>query len=336
VTLPIVNGWRRLPAAVAAVLVAGAGAAGCTTSPGAAAIVGGHRISAQTLQATVNRALVDPAAQQQLGQDRGAFVRSELSRLITNVIVVRAAADEHITVTDGDIDHELDSLAQQAGGRQQLVQAASGAGVPQADLRSFVRYFVMQQKIGDRLAADVPVSDADLQAEYQKNIDKYDLVDSAHILLKTKAEADQVLAQVRKNPSSFGALAVARSLDTGSKANGGELGLQPHSQFVKPFADAIFAARPGTFLEVHTQFGWHVVHVISHKTTPLAEVAPQLKAAILGPKRQALVVQKLSAVAKRLGVHVNPRYGRWDTATEKVVAPSDKTGVSSPAPSPGS
>ena len=333
VTWPIVNNRARLAMAAAAALAVAAGLSGCTTSPGAAAVVGGSRISAATLQATVNRALADPAAQQQLGQDRAGFVRNELSRLITNVIVARAAAEQHVTVTNTDIDRELDSLAQQAGGAQQLVQAASASGVPKQDLRTFIRYFVMQQKLGDVLAATVNVSDADLQAEYQKNIDKYDLVDAAHILLKTKAEADQVLAQVRKTPSSFGSLASKLSLDTGSKANGGELGLQPHSQFVKPFADAIFAAKPGTFLEVHTQFGWHVVHVISHKTTPLAEVAPQLKATILGPKRQALVAQALGAVAKRVGVHVNPRYGRWDTAADKVVAPSDKTGLSSPAPS---
>ena len=205
--------------------------------------------------------------------------------------------------------------------------------MPKRDLRTFIRYFVLQQKLGVALAANVNVSDADLQAAYQKDIDKYDLVASAHILLKTKAEADSVLAQVRKTPSMFGALAAKLSLDTGSKTNGGELGLQPHSQFVKPFADAIFAAKPGSFLEVHTQFGWHVVHVIAHKTTPLAQVAPQLKAGILGPKRQALVQQRLSAVARRVGVHVNPRYGRWDAVADKVVAPSDKGGLSSPAPS---
>ena len=326
----------RLSIASAIVVVLGGTLAGCTTSPGAAAIVGSQRISAQTLQATVNRALADPAAQQQLGQDRGAFVRSELSRLITNVIVARVAADQHVTVTNSDIDHELDTLAQQAGGRQQLIQAASGSGVPQQDLRTFIRYFVMQQKIGDALAGAVQVSDAELQAEYQKNIDTYDQVDSAHILLKTKAEADSVLAQVRKNPSSFASLAARLSLDTGSKGNGGELGFQPHSQFVKPFADAIFAAKPGSFIEVHSQFGWHVVHVIAHRVTPLAEVAPQLKSSILGPRRQALLQQKLAAAAKKLGVHVNPRYGRWDAATDKVVAPSDRGGLSSPAPSSSS
>ena len=327
------NNRARLPLAAAAIVVAVAGLSGCTTSPGAAAIVGGSRISAETLQATVNRALADPAAQQQLGQDRAGFVRNELSRLITNVIVARAASDQHVTVSNADIDKELDNLAQQAGGQQQLVQAASASGVPKQDLRTFIRYFVMQQKLGDSLAANVDVSDAELQAEYQKNIDKYDQVDSAHILLKTKAQADQVLAQVQKNPSSFASLAARLSLDAGSKSNGGALGLQPHSQFVKPFADAIFAAKPGTFIEVHSQFGWHVVHVIAHKTTTLAEVAPELKASLLGPKRQALVQKELSSVAKRLGVHVNPRYGRWDVASDKVVAVPDKNGLSSPAPS---
>jgi parvulin-like peptidyl-prolyl isomerase len=317
----------------AATVLLGSALAGCNTSPGAAAVVGKDRIAVTTLQQAVDRALKDPAAQQQLGQDRAGFVRNELSRLITNIVVAKAAADEHVTVSNSDIDAELDTLAQQTGGKQQLIQAASASGVPQQDLRNFVRYFVMQQKLGDKLAANINVSAADLQAAYQKDIDKYDQVDSAHILVNTKAQADQILAKVRANPSSFAALAAKDSLDTGSKASGGELGLQGHSQFVKPFADAIFAAKPGTFIEVHSQFGWHVVHVIAHKTTTIAEVAPQLKAAILGPQRQALLQKDLSAVAKRMGVHVNPRFGRWDPATAKVVAPSDKGGLSSPAPS---
>ena len=332
VTWPIVKISVR-PVLVAAVTVLlGAGLAGCNTSPGAAAVVGDDRISVATLQRTVDRALKDPAAQQQLGQDRPGFVRNELSRLITNLVVAQAAAEEHVTVSNSDIDNEFDSLEQQTGGKQQLIQAASASGVPQQDLRNFVRYFVMQQKLADTLAADIQVSDADLQAAYQKNIDQYDQVDSAHILVKTKAEADHILAQVRANPSSFAALAAKDSLDTGSKTNGGELGFQGHSQFVKPFADAIFAAKPGSFIEVQSQFGWHVVHVIAHKTTPLSAVADQLKATILTPQRQALLQKRLTAVADRVGVHVNPRYGRWDAKSAKVVAPGDRGGLSSPAP----
>src|SRR3954453_6506875 len=316
----------------AATVLLGSALAGCNTSPGAAAVIGNDRISVTTLQQTVDRALKDPAAQQQLGQDRAGFVRNELSRLITNVVVAKAAAEKHVTVSNSDIDHELDTLAQQTGGKQQLIKAASASGVPEQDLRNFVRYFVMQQKLGDQLAANINVSDTELEAAYQKDIDKYDQVDSAHILVNTKAEADQILAQVKANPSSFASLAAKKSLDTGSKTNGGALGFQGHSQFVKPFADAIFAAKPGSFIEVHSQFGWHVVHVIARKTTPLDQATKQLKSEVLKSQRDALLKKSLSDEAKKLGIHVNPRYGKWDAQNGQVVPVSGKSDVSSPTP----
>ena len=324
---------RLLAIAVPAALVS-VTLAGCDTSPGAAAIIGGDRISTHTLQQTVDRGLADPSAQQQLGSDRAGFVRKELSRLITNALIARAAAAEGVDATNTDIDVELASLEQQAGSEAQLEQQATAAGVPKSELRNFIYYYVLQQKLGAKLATAVPITQQQLEAAYQSQIDQYDQVDSAHILVKTKAEADQILAQVKANPSSFADLARKYSLDTGSKQAGGELGLQPHSQFVKPFADAIFAAKPGSFIEVHSQFGWHVVHVIAHKLTTLEQATPELKAQILQPETQALTQKELTSVANHVGVHVNPRYGTWDAKTTSVVAPSAKSGVTSPAPTP--
>jgi parvulin-like peptidyl-prolyl isomerase len=316
-------------------LTIGASASACTSSPGAAALVGDDRISVATLQAAVDRALVDPQAQQQLGQDRAKFTRDQLGRLINQVLIAKLAAHDGITASPADVDQQLAQFAQSAGGEKQLEQQASAAGVPVKDLKTFIRYYVLQQKIADRLVADVTVSDADLQAAYQKNIDQYDQVDSAHILVTTKKLADSILAQVKARPSSFAALAKRYSTDPGSKGKGGELGFQAASGLVKPFADAIFAAKPGTFLEVHSQFGWHVVHVIAHRKTPLADVANQLKAQILQPKRQQLLQAALVAESRKVGVHVSPRYGTWSSATGTVVAPSAKRDLSSPAPSPG-
>lgn len=312
-----------------------ASVAGCNTSPGAAAVVGGDRIPAQTLQQAVDRALADPTAQQQLGQNRVAFVRTELSRLINNQIITVVAQQEHVTVSSADIDAEVQALVQQTGGEQQLEQAAAGSGVPKQDLRGFIRYYVMQQKVADKLVSGVQVSESDLLAEYQKNADKYDQVHAAHILVHTKAEADQILAQVRNKPSSFAALAMQKSIDTGSKGNGGDLGFQPRGQFVKPFSDAIFAARPGSFIEVQTQFGWHVVHVIEHRTTSLATATPELRQSLLQSQRQTLLGHALASTAKRIGVHVNPRYGVWDPVKGQVVETPAKDDVSSPAPQPG-
>jgi parvulin-like peptidyl-prolyl isomerase len=324
----------RVIATVGAAGLITLGVAGCNASPGAAALVGGTRISITALQQAVNAALADPAAAQQLGADRAGFARTQLARLVNNIVISHVAAADGITVTSADVDQQLASFAAQAGGEQQLEQQASQGGVPAKDLRSFIRYYVMQQKVADKLVAGVTVTQEQLQAAYQQNIDQYDQVDSAHILVAKKALADTILAQVKAKPSTFAALARKYSIDTGSKNSGGALGFQPASQLVKPFASAIFAAKPGSFVEVHSQFGWHVIHVISHKHVSLEQAAPELKAGILQPERQKLLAAAEAAEAKKLGVHVNPRYGTWDLANGKVVPLSGNRQLSVPVPSP--
>jgi foldase protein PrsA len=324
----------RLGAAVTLSIAAVIGLSGCNTSPGAAALVGDDRISSDTLQSEVRQALADPQAQAQLGADRAAFTRTELGRLINNRIIAAAAATHHVTASAADVDAQIAAFAQQAGGMTQLLQQAAQGGVPKSELRAFTRFYVLEQKLGDALVARIPVSQTELQAAYQKNIDQYDQVHSAHILVKTKAKADSILATVRKHPGQFAALASKFSTDTSNKDSGGDLGFAGKGQFVPEFSNAIFAAKPGSFIEVHSQFGWHVVHVIAHRTTSLAKAAPALKTTILKDARARVLATALSDEAKRLGVHVNPRYGRWDMTQGNVVATSAKHDVSSPSPTP--
>jgi foldase protein PrsA len=320
-----------LVAATCAVL---AGVSGCNTSPGAAAVVGSDRISTKVLQQAVDRALADPQAQAQLGADRAGFTRTELGRLINNKIIAAAAAAHHITVSAPEIDAQINVFAQQAGGTTQLLQQAAQGGVPKADLRGFIRFYVMGQKLADALVANVPVSQSQLQAAYNAAIDTYDQVHSAHILVKDKKTADTILAQVRRDPTQFAALAAKNSIDTSNKDKGGDLGFAGRGQFVAAFSNAIFAAKPGSFIEVHSKFGWHVVDVIAHRVTTLSQAAPALKANLLKPTRDQLQAKALAAAAKKLGIHVNPRYGHWDAAHLAVVATSPKQDVSSPSPSP--
>ena len=311
---------------------------GCNTSPGAAALVGDDRISTSTLQHEVDRALSLPDVQPQLSSDRLGFTRSELSRLITNFIVAAAAKEHHLTVTQSDIEQQMNEFAQQAGGPQQLLTQAEQSGIPRQELSTFTRYYVLQQKLADALVADVPVSQAELRAAYQKNIDQYDQVHSAHILVNTKALADTILAKVKQNPSSFAKLAAQYSTDTSTKSSGGDLGFAGQGQFVPDFSNAIFAAKPGSFIEVHSQFGWHVVHVIAHRVVTLKQAAPQLKTTLLQDTRDKLLLQALTDEGRKLGVHVNPRYGRWNYATQTIdgVPLKDQVSVPSPSATPGS
>jgi peptidyl-prolyl cis-trans isomerase C len=106
--------------------------------------------------------------------------------------------------------------------------------------------------------------DAALKSEYEKI--KAQMGDkeyrARHILLKTEDEAKEALAQLAKG-GKFETIASERSLDTGSKANGGDLNWAPAGRYVKPFADALVKLKKGetTRAAVQTQFGWHIIQL---------------------------------------------------------------------------
>ena len=78
-----------------------------------------------------------------------------------------------------------------------------------------------------------------------------------------------------KDPSQFAAIAKRDSADTGSGANGGNLGYASQTDFVKPFADAIF--KPGLTKNeilppVLSQFGWHVIQFVDRRSPALTRM----------------------------------------------------------------
>ncbi|MCW2726560.1 MAG: PpiC-type peptidyl-prolyl cis-trans isomerase [Frankiales bacterium] len=329
---------RRLASTAAAAGLALVVLTGCGNAPvraGAAATVGDTRITTTELQGYISRGLADPQAQQQLGADKAAYQRQTLGRLINHQVLTEAARRSGVTVTEGEVDKKLADFQRQAGGAAQLEQQAAQNGIAKPDLRRFIDDVVLNQALGDKLTASLDVPAAQLRSLYAQNIAQYDQVHAAHILVPTKAQADAILAKVKADPGSFAAQAAQASTDASNKDKGGDLGFAGRGQFVKEFEAAIFAAQPGSFLEVKTQFGFHVVHVIERRTTTLAEATPDLRRGALQQQRDQLTSALLTKVAKDLGVTVNPRFGRWDGSKGSVVQPAvDKNSVSSPAPSP--
>lgn len=320
---------RRL----AAVLLSGLLLTACGEGelrPGAAAIVGEDRITTADLQGVVDRGLSDPAAEQQLGQDRAAFQRQALSRLINRIVLEEAAEREGVTVNQGDVDAQLERFVSQAGSREALEQQAAQSGIAPQDLPRFLRDVVLDQALGDALTEDVDVPQEQLQSLYQENIGQYDRVRSRHILVETEAQARSILAQVRADESRFAPLAAQFSTDTSNKDRGGDLGLAGRGQFVPEFEELLFSAEEGTYDVVQTQFGWHVVNVIERETTTLAEATPELRRAALQAERQERTQALLQEVSADLGVKVNPRFGAWDAASGQVQPLDDPNDVTTP------
>ncbi|MCA1711024.1 MAG: peptidylprolyl isomerase [Actinobacteria bacterium] len=324
---------RRL-SLVASAAVAVVALSGCGNSPvrsGAAATVGDTRIPISDLSGYVSRALADPQAQQQLGADKAAFERQSLARMINHVVLTVAAKSKGVFVSPGAVDNKFAEFEQQAGGRQQLEQQAAQNGIAKPDLERFVSDVVLNDALADKLTADVQVPQAQLDALYAQQAAQNDQVHTAHILVPTSQQAASILAQVKADPTAFAALAAKFSTDTSNKDKGGDLGFAGRGQFVKAFEDAVFGAKPGTYLIVKTEFGFHVVHVIERKTTTLAQALPNLRRAALQKERETRTTELLAQVSKGLGVKVNPRFGRWNAAMGSVDELTDNS-VTSPAP----
>lgn len=311
---------RRLIATSGAVGVTLIGAGACNTSPGAAAIVAGHRITISDLQNQVRDALTNPQAAQKLGSNRALFTREVLAQVITERVVAATAAAHHITITSADVNAELQSLAQSAGSLSALKQQAAQEGVSASAFDAVIRTDVLANKVGDALIQ------SQIQAEYNKDPAQFQQAHVAHILVANKALAQQILRKVERDPASFATLAKRYSTDTGSKNSGGDLGFVGKGQTVAAFDQAIFTAKIGSYVLVHSQYGWHVVHVIARRSESLAQAAPQLKQQ-LSQQQQALFQRAFIAESRQLDIRVSPRYGTWDASQQAVQATKDSFSV---------
>ena len=84
---------------------------------------------------------------------------------------------------------------------------------------------------------------------------------AAHILVKTVEEAEALRAELAAG-ADFAELAKAKSIDTGSGAAGGDLGWFGLGVMVKPFEDAVIAAKVGEVTgPITSDFGQHLILV---------------------------------------------------------------------------
>jgi peptidyl-prolyl cis-trans isomerase C len=170
-----------------------------------------------------------------------------------------------------------------------------------ADFRQqleYTRQALLIQTLFSDYTKNNPVSDADIQAEY----DKFKATQSGmeyrarHILVDKEEEAVALIAQI-KGGADFAELAKKSSKDTGSGANGGDLDFAAPSAYVPEFSAALVKLKKGEMTDtpVKTQFGYHIIKLEDTreaKFPPLEEVKPQIQ--------QRLAQQKLAEFREAL------------------------------------
>jgi peptidyl-prolyl cis-trans isomerase C len=153
-------------------------------------------------------------------------------------------------------------------------------------------------------------TDAELHAEYDAQVASLDKTEyhARHILVaaKDKALAEDIIKKLDKG-AKFEDLAKQYSIDTGSKAKGGDLDWFAAGRMVKPFSDALKGLKKGEITQqpVETQFGWHIIQLEDTRDAPpppFDQVKEQVKKIVLQKRLQAYLdgLKKTATIEKKL------------------------------------
>lgn len=234
------------------------------------------------------------------------FKQRLLDNLINQSLVEQAAKDRGITVTDAEVQKQIDQLKAGFKDQSQFEAALKSAGMDPSTLTAQVREQLVTQKLIESLAANVKITDAQIAAYYSKNKQQFfqpAQKRAAHILFNSadKATAEKVLGEIKAG-GDFSALAKQYSKDAASAAKGGDLGW-PTTPFVPEFQAALDKLSKGqtTSALVKTQFGWHIIRVTDTRPAVQKTLA-QAKAEItqiLTQQQRSDAYQKLVAELRK-------------------------------------
>ena len=325
---------RLLPVLCIAVLAAGCSGVGVRNQD--AATVNGVGIPTDRLTEMTKAQLGQQQAQQQqqgqqASQDIEGATRQALEGLIQFQLVLDGVKKAGITIQESDVDARMEQLKQQVAAQgQNYEELLQTRQLSEQVLRDQQRVQLAVDLIAVKLVPYSP--DTQLRATLDKRKNDFLEVHVRHVLVKDKATAERVRQELAAS-GDWSGVAKRRSIDTQSKDKAGDLGFIAKGATVKEFETAEYAlAGQGNCKgetsgsctspisqPVKTQFGFHVLQVVGVRLPALnndlrAKLEPAVK-----ERRQQAVQRWFDEQVKQADVTVNPRFGRWDAETGKIV-----------------
>lgn len=192
------------------------------------------------------------------------IAKEVLDVLVQSEVVAAEAQALGVTPSEADVASQRADLVEQ-------LKAAEAVETEEQVLQAYgVSLDTLSHLVSTSLAAQAIY-------EQQTPLEDEEQVQASHILVATADEAAAVLKRLEAG-EDFATVAQEVSLDTGSAAQGGDLGWFPRGAMVEPFEEASFALEPGELSEpVETDYGFHIIRVQDKAVRPLDPSWAQLR-----------------------------------------------------------
>jgi parvulin-like peptidyl-prolyl isomerase len=218
-----------------------------------------------------------------------------LQRLINDQILWLEANKMGITVSDEEIDVQIEQQKETSSGEEQFIQSLSQQGTSLDQFKENVRQSLLFQKMYSNVTKDVHmVTDEETLQFYNANIDKFQKPETRkvrHIQVDDEQTA-KLVKTLLVSGADFAALANEYSSDPRNKNNGGELGEIPvqNSGLAPEIERPMAMLAEGQVSEpVKTQIGYDIIRVdkiIPPSLQPFDRVKEWLKERLTREKKQ--------------------------------------------------
>ena len=187
-----------------------------------------------------------------------------LDSMITEKIVELEAKKAKISVTDEDVQKELDKMIEQVGGEEMFNYQLAYSGYTMDQMKEELKNYLTIVKI---LEPKIEITDEEINSYFEENKDRFaqeEEVQASHILVDDEETANKV-KKLLDDGGDFAALAKEYSKD-GSAQSGGDLGYFTKGEMIQEFEDAAFSMEIGQVSEpVKSEYGYHIIKVTDKK-----------------------------------------------------------------------
>lgn len=327
--------------AALALMVAACGpGAGPGGDPTTAATVNGEGITVTELEARYEIIAANPEFAEQIAADEdGELTRAVQARLLTEMIesrIVDQGANElGVELDDEAVAQRRAELIEEVGGQDAFDDLVERSGLGEEEINRQIREITLRDRVQEALTGDVEVTDEEVEAFYSEHRgERYERLSARHVLTETEEEADEVIERIEAG-EDFAEVAREVSIDTGSGAEGGDLGEFGRGQMVPEFEEAAFEAEVGELVgPVQSQFGFHVIEVTDRAVDELADVEEEIRTNLAAEREATAAAEWLDEQVAAAEITVNPRFGEWDAERREVVTGDALTLPGEPDPEP--
>ena len=221
-----------------------------------------------------------------------------VNELVVKKLLEQEIEKRQITVSEEEEEAALKNLIDRYGSKETFQTELRRNGISNDKFKKDLINELKMRKLIELLGT-VNVTDLEVKNFYKQHPDKFktpDRVRASHILISAnpkeieayllsdkenqslskeeleqkvqaemaaqKAKAEQILAEVKKNPKNFEKIAREKSEDVASGQQGGDLGFFAYKDMVEPFSKAAFSLKPNKVSDiVQSDYGYHIIMV---------------------------------------------------------------------------